>query len=369
MIMAFESKKRRTLTLTLTHNCNLYCTYCYEKHDTAFMTYEQAIEIIEKEFTKEVEEGEIELDFFGGEPFLEFETIQKVVDYVESNKWPIPYCFFATTNGTLVHGKIQKWLKKHPNFYCGLSFDGTPDMQDKNRSNSSRLVDLDFFKEQYPTQDIKMTISKETLNTLYEGVAFLENKGFLVSCNLAYGIDWSDESNATALERELLNLIDCYLDNPQLEPCRILKSNIDKLATYNDKTYKYCGTGTSMVAYDVDGKDYPCQLFMPISCGKEKASKVIEITFYKHELPDNLIENKCKNCVVKNVCPTCFGANYIEFGDIYHHSDSYCKLTKIIMKARSYFRAKQWELGQVKLTENEELIMLKSIAMIQEQLV
>ncbi|MBF0235601.1 MAG: hypothetical protein HQK65_21575 [Desulfamplus sp.] len=209
-----------------------------------------------------------------------------------------------------MQGEIKKWLENQSNFYCGLSFDGTPEMQNINRSNSSTKIDLAFFKRYYPDQEIKMTISKYTLDHIYEGVLYLERLGFNVSCNLAYGIDWSDETYSQILERELMKLIDYYLNNPQITPCRILKSNIDQLVSRQDKTFPYCGAGTALVAYDIDGKSYPCQLFMPISCGIEKAGNSENIKFHRGEIPQTQVEQKCLKCVVKNICPTCFGANY-----------------------------------------------------------
>ena len=76
-------------------------------------------------------------------------------------------------------------------------------MHNINRSNSYDDIDLDFFLEMYPAQDVKMTISKDTLPNLAEGVIELHHKGFLVSCNLAYQIDWSAEENVEILNREL----------------------------------------------------------------------------------------------------------------------------------------------------------------------
>lgn len=366
--MQTSTPKRRTVILTLTHNCNLRCSYCYEKHGTDRMSYDKVIEIIEKELNQKLECDEIEFDFFGGEPFLEFNTIRKAVEYVNSKQWKTPYCFFATTNGTLVHGEIKEWLKDHSNFYCGISYDGTPEMQDINRSESSKHIDLSFFKNHYPKQEVKMTLSTHTLDKLYDGVVFLENMGFYVSCNLAYGVDWNDQRNAKVLESELARLIEYYLKNPNIRPCRILDNSIDNLSRNIKKPYRYCGAGMGMIAYDVDGLSYPCQLFMPLSCGKDKSDKAKKIEFPSQEIPESLVEEKCRNCVAKNVCPTCFGANYIEFGDIYRHSNSYCTLTKVITKAKSFLRARQWELGQLSLSEEEELTLLKSILLVQQGL-
>lgn len=361
-------KNRKIVMLTLTHCCNLRCTYCYETHGEMRLEYDHMIDIIEHEFRNSDGFDEIEFDLFGGEPFLEFCSIKKIVNYVKNRQLNKPYCFFASTNGTLIHGEIKNWLSCQKNFYCGLSYDGTPSMQDINRSNSSERIDLKFFKEMYKEQEIKMTISKETLPKLYEGVVFLEDFGFSVSCNLAYGIDWSDQENALTLEHQLKKLISRYLKNPEIKPCRLLRNNIDNLSRRLDKNFVYCGAGTSMISYDVDGKSYPCQFFMPLSCGEEKAKHSNSIKFHQSIIPNELLDTKCRCCVIKNICPTCYGANYVESNNIYKHSDSYCKLTKIITKAKSYFRAQQWELGQIKLSKDDEIAMLNSILIIQNKL-
>jgi len=241
-------------------------------------------------------------------------------------------------------------------------------MHNINRSNSADLIDLNFFLEQYGNEEIKMTVSPETLPMLAEGVVYLHNMDFGVSCNLAYGIDWSEESCVKILERELNILIKFYIENPQITPCSMLNMGIDTIAFGTEKIFRYCGCGIDMVAYDVDGKSYPCHLFMPISAGVEKAAKTNELFFYDEEIPLEHIEDKCRDCVIKSICPTCYGANYITFGDIYRHDDSYCKLTKIIMKARSYFKGKQWEAGALKLSHEDEQMLLVSILTIQDGL-
>lgn len=366
-----ESKGRRSVTITLTESCNLDCTYCYENHKSKnSISIETFKNVIENEMMADNGYDEIEFDLFGGEPFLEFEKIKEIYDYIltlNSNK---KFILFASTNGTLVHGEIKEWLRTHPYFVCGLSYDGTVAMQDINRSNSSSKIDLDFFLDQYPDQDIKMTISKESLETLADGVLFLQEKGFKVACNLAYNIDWSDERNKDVLQRELMKLIDYYIQHPEKEPCSILEMSIINISyTNREKKYvRYCGAGVSTIAYHIDGTAYPCQFFMPLSVGKEKAKKSLELKFYDEEIPKELVEEKCLKCVAQAVCPTCYGSNYAATGNMYRHDDNYCELTKIIIRARSYFKALQWQKGQLKLDDNELVHLLNSIKIIQNEL-
>ena len=365
-----EERKINTVTLTLTQACNLSCTYCYEHHKSnRRMSVETAKSIVDYELKNFADFEGIEFDLFGGEPFLAFDLVREITDYICSKKGDIPCTVFATTNDTLVHGEVQDWLREHVGcFICGLSLDGTRDMHNVNRSNSYDDIDLDFFLEMYPEQDVKMTVSRETLPHLAEGVIELHQKGFAVSCNLAYEIDWSDPENLSVLTRELEALISFYLAHPEVEPCSMLNMGIYNVGLEQDEAFRYCGAGYSMRSYDVDGRVYPCQFFMPLSVGEDKAQKANEIVFPSEEIPKELLDDKCRSCIVRAACPNCFGANYAATGSIYQRDDNMCRLTKIIMKARSYFRAKQWEFGQLHETEDDLQTLLRAIIHIQEEL-
>ena len=224
----------KSITLTLTAQCNLHCVYCYEhsKNDSA-MSFDIARSILDSEMPEC--EGQIYIELFGGEPFLAFDNIKRIYDYVNVN-WPDKqWIMFATTNGTLIHDEIQDWLKNHKRFICGLSLDGNKLMQDINRSNSFDQIDIDFFIKQYPQQAIKMTVSQDTLPFLFDGIVYAHSKGFKVNCNLAFGIDWSDKNNVAILERELNKIIEYYLRNPEIEPCSMLNVPIEHLGTQKDK--------------------------------------------------------------------------------------------------------------------------------------
>lgn len=364
---------KKQITLVITEQCNLDCAYCYENRKSfKKMDFGTAKKIIDKELTDEENYEEITIDLFGGEPFLNFELIKEIDNYITSIPHKTKIFIFMTTNGTLVHGNTKQWLRERKDYViCGLSYDGTDDIQNLNRSNSSSLIDLNFFLELYPRQDLKATISVESLPYLFDSMVYLHRKGFRVSCNLAYNIDWSASDLSEMLERELLKLIDFYLDNPNIEPCSILNQDIDGLALVdldNPIRRSYCGAGVNMKAYDSNGDAYPCQFFLPLSIGIEKSNESKALHFYHDTIPEELIEEKCKKCVIQSLCPNCFGANYAATGNMYIHDDNYCKLTKIIIKARSYFKAKQWEKGQINLTPDEETLLLKSIHIIQENL-
>ncbi|MBQ8237110.1 MAG: 4Fe-4S cluster-binding domain-containing protein [Oscillospiraceae bacterium] len=361
----------KTVTITLTQACNLSCSYCYEHHKSPkSMDWCTAKRIIDHELSNTNDIDGIEFDLFGGEPFKEFKLIQQITEYVNMTKGHIPCTIFATTNGTLVHDEVQTWLRDHADcFICGLSLDGTREMHNINRSNSYDDIDLDFFSELYPNQDVKMTISQETLPYLADGVVDLHKRGFLVSCNLAHGIDWSDSNNTTLLHRELQKLIEFYLSHPDIEPCSMLEMGISNVSLQQSVPIRYCGAGISTKSYDINGCEYPCQFFMPLTLGEERAEFVKEVVFPGDYLPISQLDPECQECIIQSVCPNCFGANYASTGNIYKRDKNMCRLTKIMIKARSYFRAKQWELGQLKESGAELQALLQAIVKIQNELV
>ena len=356
------------ISLIITERCNLSCTYCYEHNKSASdMRFEVAKEILDLELRKEDRASSIIIDFFGGEPFLNFNLMKRIVKYVLSSDCGQVH-FFASTNGTEVHGDVQQWLRENRRYIdVGLSADGIRQAHNINRSNSFDKIDFDFFAREYPSQPVKMTISEESLPYLAESVAFLHEKGFLVECNLAYLVDWTSSRNLPVLTDQLNLLIEYYLEHPGVPRCGILNFNIGVLAHPLERdgvARKYCGTGTAMRCYDVNGNVYPCQLFTPISAG-ENAKKLGEIPLYENFSFD-LLDEECRSCYYQRICPTCLGSNYLSTGDPYRPDKARCKLYQIIFQANAKLKALEWERGILKTDPMEEQALLRSIVHIQE---
>lgn len=330
------------------------------------MSWETAKEIVDKEL-HDTRYEEYELDFFGGEPFLQFELMKRIFDYVNETYPEKPVIFFATTNGTLVHGEIKEWLYKNKErVWCALSLDGNKQMHDINRCNSFDLIDMNFFLECWPTQDLKMTISQETLPYLSEGIIYLHEKGFCFTANLAYNIDWSKADNKELLEKELMKLIEYYLSHPKVQPCSLFTIPIFKVAlTESKETLRQCGAGLDLISYDIDGKAYPCQFFMPLSAGEN--AKTMDTIYFKEMVTREDLWGECKTCMAAPICHTCYGANYLATGNIFHKDDNWCRLQKTIFKANAYYKAKQLEMGVLANPEAETGYLLKAITMLLEE--
>ncbi|SHO47769.1 radical SAM protein [Anaerocolumna xylanovorans] len=359
-----------SVTLIITERCNLNCIYCYEHNKSAkSMDFLTAKNILEKELLIEDGIDDIFINLFGGEAFLNFDLIRKIYDFIYGNNWKKNITISISTNGTLVHDDIKQWLyDRKENINCGISLDGTKSMHDYNRCNSFDDIDLEFFAQTWKNQKAKMTVSQKSLNNLSDGVIFLHTSGFRVACNLAFGIDWSDSSLVEVLKRELLILVNYYLENPDVEPCGMLSLPINLINDVDKSTVKkWCGVGTRIHTYDIDGKCYPCQFFLPLAVGEEKARDAETIVFLQ-EIPKNLLSKECSVCRVADACPTCCGSNYIESGNIYMKNSDYCKFMKPMIIATSYLQYQKWQRGQLTLTESEEYILLRSIKIIQETL-
>lgn len=360
-------RETKTVTITLTEECNLRCAYCYENNkSTKKIDVTLAKSIIDKELNN-CSASTVMLEFFGGEPFLAFQEMKFLVEYVFSREWPVRIMCSTCTNGTLVHGEIQEWLMKNRDrFFVGLSIDGNREMHNINRSNSFDCIDLDFFTKYSPGLTIKMTISPETLKTLADGVIFLHEKGFEVACNLAYGIDWSSGDNLDALKRELEKLITYYLEHPHIQPCSMLSMSIENVSKSEVATVpKWCGCGTHMKAYDLNGNSYPCQFFLPLSMGKLKSEGSKELNILK-DIPVDALGIKCLNCPFVRICPMCIGSNFKESGNPYMRNDNYCKYIRTIIYANSFFRWKQIKNGALKLSDEKLKRVLEGIIITQE---
>jgi len=322
------SKRRRTCMLMVTYACNLNCSYCYETHKkNVYMNVDLAKEIIlrEAQFVKDSPDfDELEIDFMGGEPFMNFPLIKEIVEWLETGVIDIPFVCFATTNATLLTDEIKNWLHEHKQtINLGASYDGNTKMQSTNRGTDKHNIDLEFFKELWPNQSMHMTISKETLPDLAEGVSDIHKKGYKFDGALANGVEWTVD-DAIIYREQLCILKDFYLKNTALTPFNRLTRFVDVTdASDKEKVQeKFCGAGKEMVTYDIDGKKYGCHMFTPLVLG----DRAILTDSIDWDSPESKADDYCKTCVLRNFCATCQGSNYMYRGNIATRDKRWCPM-------------------------------------------
>lgn len=131
--------KVENVTLEVTEKCNLRCKYCiyhpshpeYRAFGHENMKWDVAKKAIDflKEHSQNAENRHI--GFYGGEPLLNFELIERAVEYAKK-LFGEDMSFAITTNATLVNDKIAEYFAKN-NFNIIISLDGPQEMHDANR--------------------------------------------------------------------------------------------------------------------------------------------------------------------------------------------------------------------------------------------
>ncbi len=357
--------RTRFITINLTNRCNLSCVYCYEHNkDGDTISIDIAKQIIEQEIEaiNRSDYDTLSIELFGGEPFLEFDLIREITDYLHTIECEKSIEVLITTNGTLVHGQIQDWLLNNRDLVqCCLSLDGDKAMHDINRCNSFEDIDLAFFARAFPDCPVKMTITPETISRLSDGIIFCHEQGLKVGGNLAYGARWSAD-HKDILKQQLELLSGYYYSHPNVEPCELLCKPI-KTNERNGYCHKNCGVGTHTHSYDTAGNRYPCQFFMPISIGAERAN-VMKSFVFDERIPNSLINESCRDCIYEPSCFNCYGSNFQQTGNVYQRDLSMCELVKTIIDARCEFIANSWDEGRHYFSRDIELETLRSILQI-----
>lgn len=330
-------ENRLYVILTITNKCNLHCRYCYEdKKNLDEMSYSVGKRII-AEAMSDTNYDSVEFDFHGGEPFLNFPLIKKLCEWAwhEYNKRII--YFFTTTNGTVLTAEMKEWLESNKSRFCAaLSLDGTPKMNYENRGVVIPSANLDFFLKLWPEQPIKLTISKETISSIAEGICFVHATGFHISANLAYGIDWEAELVDT-YKRELDKLVEYYCLHREIKPCSIFEKTLIPVLK-EEMIIRHCGAGNKMRAYDTEGRCYPCQMFVPNALDKDKWEEISKLDFKNND--SYFGDGTCKGCMIHNICPTCYGNNYLERGSIGKRDKRLCLFVVAEKIALSKYKVK-----------------------------
>jgi sulfatase maturation enzyme AslB (radical SAM superfamily) len=274
---------------------------------------------------------EVEIDFIGGEPLLEFQLIKEIWAYTHSQKRIKPYILFATTNGSILTDEMKEWFSARKScFVLGLSLDGRKETHDHNRSNSFDKIDIEFFQKNWPEQGIKMTLSDYSLPRLVDDVEYLHSLGFsaVEGVNLAEGgSDWSKDEYIKTLIPQLSELVNFYVEHEELKPCQMFNKQLEGCEA-KTKNKKWCGIGTGTPFFDIDGKRYPCPFITPMTFSQAELDSIQKTDFANE---DNFVDDECfNNCYIYPICPTCSGGNYQANKTFKERNKSTCRIQKLI---------------------------------------
>lgn len=375
----------RNITIQITNQCNLRCSYCYEHNKSCgSMNINTAKKIIDTildmydadtDFIGKHSKGLV-LDFIGGEPLLEAKLIENICDYYfdECLRRNIPLAPFTrfsfATNGLLWFTEdAQHLFKKYHDFISlTVSIDGIQELHDKYRIDQygkgsfekAYIAYLDG-RDKYGWNNSKMTFTPGSVHYMYDSIKMMiENGCNDILCNFAYEPKYTIQ-DAKNIYFELKKVSDYMIQNKYNNYISILDEYI---GNFDNTIDNYCGGTGKMIAFSSDGKAYPCIRYMPISIGNEKSSKICigdcfngiyktnDQLKIKKELDSITRKSQstkgCMECPVSTGCGWCSGYNYELYGTANKRCTNICYSHKgRVLASCYYYNKRHIELNDV----------------------
>lgn len=339
-----DFKKRQTvvkaLCLHIAHDCNLACRYCFAgegeyKGDRSLMSFEVGKKALDFLVSNSGSRCNLEVDFFGGEPLLNFDVVKRLVAYGREleKKKEKHFRFTLTTNGVLLNDEIIEFANKEMDNIV-LSIDGRREVHDhmrpfKNGQGSYDLI-LDKFKKVAESRGqtryyVRGTFTHHNLDFVKD-VLSLADQGFE---QISVEPVVADPEEPYAIREEDIPVICEGYDELAKEMLRRRKEGrgfnffhymID--LSGGPCVYKRlsgCGSGTEYLAVTPWGDLYPCHQFV----GEEKfCLGNVEEGIRNTDMQDTF---KLCNVYAKEECRDCFAKFYCSGGcaaNAYHcHGD------------------------------------------------
>ena len=355
----------KAMCLHISHDCNLRCKYCFASTGDfgvgrKLMDFETAKRAIDFLIEKSADRKFLEVDFFGGEPSMNFGVVMQTVEYARSREKETgkTFRFTTTTNGMHLTDEMIDFINKEM-YNVVLSIDGRKEVNDRVRvrvdgtgsydtitKNFKRLVDKrpadrDWYVRGTYTK-YNLDFSEDVMHLYDLGFEQISVEPVMADAKEPYAITEADlprifkeyevlaeKIKKIRSEGKFINFFHFMLDLDQ-GPCAI-------------KRLRGCGCGNEYVAITPDGDIYPCHQFVGID--EYKMGSLYDGSFnleMKDEFAKAHVYTKpeCKKCWAKFYCSGgCNANNYIYQGDIHTAHKLSCQIQKkrlevaILMKA------------------------------------
>jgi len=338
----FKARKTvvKSLCLHIAHDCNLACKYCFaeegEYHGKReLMSYEVGKKALDFLVANSGERHNLEVDFFGGEPLMNFDVVKDLVKYGRSleeahNK---KFRFTLTTNGVLLNDEILDFANKEMGNLV-LSIDGRKEVHDRMRPHRGGQGSYDEIVPKF----IKAAESRDQMNYYVRGtftrnnldfsndVSHLADLGFEqisvepVVAELTEDYALQDEDIEMIKSQYDILLKDLYRRKKEGKPVNFFHFMIDLSGgPCVAKRLSGCGSGTEYLAVAPSGDLYPCHQFVG---KKEFLMGNVDEGVVNTEIRD---EFKLCNVYAKDKCKECFAKFYCSGGcaaNAYNYSGS-----------------------------------------------
>lgn len=320
----------KILSLNITEQCNLKCTYCYQverrNNKRNAMSFEVATSAIADHLTRDDDFHSVVIELIGGEALLYWQLVRDLIKWTadRQNTWTKKFSFLIDTNGTLLRDEVKEFLSERREFVTlGLSLDGTPEAHDLNRPNSYARIapHLRFFADTWPMQPVKMTISPNTIPMVFEGIVHIMRHGIPVSSNVPmediYGPPDERASHVASYRNEVEKLVHLFSTHPELPLPSLIDLPIAVIGSAEEKR-PWCGSGRNMVAIETGGTELPCNRYASMSFDQSLLTK-----------PLTGVRSKCSVCAFKAACQTCEAHNWETHGHPADRTTFHCDFTRL----------------------------------------
>lgn len=365
-VVAEEEPVIKSLCLNIAHDCNLRCKYCfasqgdYDTHKRELMSFDvakRAVDLLIR--STEGKRQHCEIDFFGGEPLMNFDVVKQTIEYIREQEKIHNKIFklSLTTNGMLLDpAKVKYLTDQHISLI--LSLDGRPEVHNRMRPDAGGRDSYDTCarNQVYAAKHrngeeyyVRGTYTKYNLD-FTEDVRHMADLGFeglsmepVVGDDLSYAIT---DDDLPRIFDEYDRLTDFYLQHYDEGRPFIYYHFIMDLyrGPCIAKRLRGCGAGHEYMCVVPNGDIYPCHQFVGQD-GYVIGNVYEGVT--NDTLPalfrDMHVLNKpeCCKCWAKFFCSGGCHANNIKYGgNIQTPYELSCRIQKKRIECAMYIQAK-----------------------------
>ncbi|MBS7298662.1 MAG: thioether cross-link-forming SCIFF peptide maturase [Eubacteriales bacterium] len=327
----------KALCLHIAHDCNLRCKYCfagtgeYQGH-RGMMSAEVGKAAIDFVIKNSGTRRNIEIDYFGGEPLMNFGVVKEITEYAkeqgeEHNK---NFRFTLTTNGILLNDEVKAYVNENMSNIV-LSLDGTKETNDRMRYRVDGSGTYDAIVPKF----IDIAESRNQDNYYVRGTFTAENLHFAddVMHMADLGFLQTSVEPVVAPETESYALKEEHIDTVLAEYEKLAKLYIDRRREGKPfnffhfmidldqgpcvvKRLSGCGAGHEYIAVTPEGDIYPCHQFVgnkDFKMGSVMTGEFDEEIKSTFEKSNIYTKPECSNCFAKFYCSGGCAANAYNF--------------------------------------------------------
>ncbi len=344
----------KALCLHIAHDCNLRCKYCFGdtgeyKGGRCLMSAETGRKAIDFVIKSSGARRNIEIDYFGGEPLMNFDVVKEITEYAkeQGKLHDKNFRFTITTNGLLLDEDKQKYINENMSNVV-LSLDGTKETNDRVRYRVDGSGSYDTIVPKFQ----RLAESRDQDNYYVRGTFTAYNVDFAKDVIHLADLGFKQ----TSVEPVVAPDSEDYALKPEHLP-KIFEE-YDKLTEEYVKRYREgngfnffhfmvdldqgpcaikrlsgCGAGHEYLAVTPQGDIYPCHQFVgneKFKMGSVYGGDELDRDIVKYFENSNVYtKEKCKNCFAKFYCSGGCSANAYNFnGDINKPYELGCEMQK-----------------------------------------